>query len=152
MLLALIAWIGGIVFFAFVEAPALFTILPSRELAGNVVSRSLAALHWIGIVAGLVFLAASLFYNQLRHARLKPFSAAHVLIFLMLLLTAVSQFAVTPRMRTLREEMKVIDNLPWNDPRRVEFDRLHQWSTRLEGGVLLLGLGVVGLTARRESN
>jgi hypothetical protein len=32
---------------------------------------------------------------------------------------------------------------------RAEFDRLHEWSTRLEGGVLFLGLGVVILTARR---
>jgi hypothetical protein len=33
-----------------------------------------------------------------------------------------------------------------------QFDRLHAWSTRLEGGVLFLGLGVVILTARRFGN
>jgi uncharacterized membrane protein len=151
MLLALIAWIGGIIFFAFVEAPALFTVLPSREMAGSVVSRSLAALHWMGLVSGVVFLAASLLYNNMRHAQLKPLAAGHILVVLMLLLTAISQFAVTPRMRALRAEMKVIDNISFDDPRREEFDRLHQWSTRLEGGVLLLGIGVVGLAARRSN-
>jgi hypothetical protein len=45
--------------------------------------------------------------------------------------------------------MGVIDNVPFTDARRVEFNRLHQWSTRTEGGVLLLGLVVVVLTARR---
>jgi hypothetical protein len=35
---------------------------------------------------------------------------------------------------------------------RSEFDRLHAWSTRIEGGVLLLGLGVVVFTARRFGN
>jgi hypothetical protein len=31
----------------------------------------------------------------------------------------------------------------------VEFNRLHVWSTRSEGGVFFLGLVVVVLTARR---
>jgi hypothetical protein len=35
---------------------------------------------------------------------------------------------------------------------RAEFDDLHAWSTRLEGGVLLLGIGVAILTARRFSS
>ena len=48
ILLALIAWIGGIIFFAFVLAPTVFRVLPVA-LAGNVVSPSLGILHWIGI-------------------------------------------------------------------------------------------------------
>lgn len=35
---------------------------------------------------------------------------------------------------------------------RNRFNRLHAWSVGLEGGVLVLGLVVVGLAARRESN
>jgi hypothetical protein len=35
------------------------------------------------------------------------------------------------------------------DARRIEFNRLHDWSTRTEGGVLFLGLVVVALSARR---
>jgi hypothetical protein len=31
----------------------------------------------------------------------------------------------------------------------VEFNRLHVWSTRLEGGVFVLGLAALLLTARR---
>jgi hypothetical protein len=150
MLLALIVWIGGIVFFAFVEAPTLFTVLPVH-LAGDVVSASLTRLHWIGLVSGTAFLMASLLYHQCKHARLRPFTASHLLIVLMLALTAISQFRITPRMRTLRTEMQAPDKLA-GDAARLEFDRLHAWSTRLEGGVLLLGIGVVALTARRSSN
>jgi hypothetical protein len=149
MLLALIVWIGGIVFFAFVLAPTVFSVLPSRELAGNVVNPSLAALHRIGIASGLVFLASSLLLDRIRYARFKPLTLVHVLAVLMLALTLVSQYAISPRMRSLRAEMGVIDNVPFTDARRVEFNRLHQWSTRTEGGVLLLGLAVVVLTARR---
>jgi len=37
------------------------------------------------------------------------------------------------------------------DPVRVQFNALHAWSTRLEGGVLLLGLIAVYLTAQQLS-
>ena len=152
MLLALIAWIGGIIFFAFVLAPTLFSVLPTTKLAGDVVNATLGKLHWMGLISGAVFLVCSLFYNQLKHARPRPFMASHIFIVLMLALTAVSQFSITPRMRNLRAEMQAVDNLALNASPRLEFDRLHQWSTRLEGGVLLLGLGVAGLTARRFGN
>ncbi len=149
MLLALIVWIGGIIFFAFVEAPTLFLILPTTRMAGDVVSVSLTKLHWMGLISGIVFLICSLGYNQLKHAQLKPFAASHIFIVLMLVLTSISQFRITPRMRELRTELQASQNLAWNDSRRLEFDRLHEWSTRLEGGVLFLGLGVVAMTARR---
>ncbi len=149
MLLALIVWIGGIIFFAFVEAPTLFHVLPTTRLAGDVVSVSLAKLHWMGLISGIVFLICSVVYNWRKHARVKPFAASHIFIVLMFVLTSVSQFSITPRMRELRTEIQTVNNLAGNDSRRLEFDRLHEWSTRLEGGVLLLGLGVVALTARR---
>jgi hypothetical protein len=74
-----------------------------------------------------------------------------VLVLLMLILTLISQFVITPRMQTLRAEMGTIDTVPIGDSRRVEFNRLHGWSTRVEGGVLLLGISVTALTARRFS-
>lgn len=151
MLLALIIWIGGIIFFAFVLAPTVFAVLPTRELAGNVVNPSLARLHWIGLICGLVFLLCSIIYNQLRYGHTQLFSASHVLVIAMLVLTAISHFSVTPRMSALRTNMGVIDNISLTDQRRVAFNRLHMWSTRLESGVLLCGLGVVILTARRFS-
>ncbi|HET7872612.1 MAG TPA: DUF4149 domain-containing protein [Terriglobales bacterium] len=152
MLLALIVWIGGIIFFSFAVAPTLFAVLPSRELAGSVVSRCLGALHWIGLVSGLVFLLCSIIYNQLRFANPRLFSGTHILLVLMLVLTAISQFGITPKMQALRAEMHAIDSVPAADTRRTEFNRLHEWSTRAEAGVLLCGLVVVVLTGRRFSN
>ncbi|HEV2991512.1 MAG TPA: DUF4149 domain-containing protein [Candidatus Angelobacter sp.] len=153
MLLALIVWIGGIIFFVAVLAPVVFSgVLPTRELAGNVVNPSLTRLHWMGLVSGLIFLNCSIFYNLSKYARAKIFSPAHVLVSLMLLLTAISQFGIGPKMQALRTEMGVIDSVSQNDARRVEFNRLHQRSTQAEGGVLLLGLLVVALTARQTSS
>jgi len=144
MLLALVVWIGGIAFFAFVLAPTAFHVLPNNELAANVVGPSLAALHWMGIVSGLVFLLCSLVCNFVINRQARVFSPAHILIVLMLVLTGISQFVITPRMREFRTEMKAAGGPP-----SQEFDHLHKWSERLEGGVLFLGLGAVVLMARR---
>jgi uncharacterized membrane protein YhhN len=147
MFLALVVWVGGIVFFAFVEAPTAFHVLPSSALAGSVVGPSLTKLHWTGIVCGLVFLLSSVAYNNLKHAQTRLLSGIHILIFLMLVLTCVSQFAITPRMRELRAGPLSMDTAAV----QTEFDRLHHWSERLEGGVLLSGLVAVILTGRRNS-
>ena len=151
MLLSLVVWLGGIIFFAAVLAPTVFSpgLLPSRHLAGSVVNRSLAALHWMGIVSGIVFLVTSMAYCYSTGGSARPLAARHILVYLMLALTIASQFGISPRMQALRTEMVVVDNVPQADPRRVQFNRLHGWSSKLEGGVLLLGLAVLYLTARR---
>jgi hypothetical protein len=149
MLLSLVVWVGGVMFLAFVEAPTAFGVLPSRHIAGAVVGHSLTILHWMGIVSGLVYLGASLAYNQIARGNTHPMAPRHVLIVVMLLLTAVSQFGITPRMAALRTAFVDIDQVPPDDPGRMEFNALHKWSERMEGGVLLLGLVVAYLTARQ---
>ena len=149
MLLALIVWIGGIIFFALVMAPTLFTVLPSTQLAGNVLAPALTKLHWMGLISGAVFLVSSVAYNWRKYFQLRLFTATHVFVVLMLALTAVSQFVITPRMRELRSQLRMVDLLSPVEPVRAEFNRLHEWSTRCESGVLFLGLVVVVLTARR---
>ena len=153
MLLSLVVWVGGIIFFAFVLAPTVFHpgILPSRHLAGAVVSRSLGILHAIGLTCGLVFLVTSMTDSQVITGSVAPFAGRNLLVYVMIVLTLVSMFAISSRMLNLRNDMVFIDNVPHDDPRRVEFNRLHEWSTRLESGVLLLGLAVIFLTSRRLS-
>jgi uncharacterized membrane protein len=145
MLLALVVWVGGIAFLAFVEAPSAFRVLRDPHLAGSVVGESLTVLHWIGIVSGCVFLLCSVTLNYLSNYQMRLFSGSHVFVVLMLTLTMVSQFCITARMRELRSGPLSMDTVS----ARAEFDRLHQWSTRTESGVLFLGIGVVILTARR---
>jgi putative copper export protein len=150
MLLSLVVWLGGLIFFAFVVAPTVFSpgLLPTRHLAGEIVSRSLGALHWMGIVSGLVFLITSAIYNRLTVGTGRLLTARHLLIVLMLLLTVISQFAITPKMHSLRAQVGVIDDVPLDNALRMEFDRLHVWSEKFEEGVFLLGLATLFLTAR----
>ena len=148
MLLALIVWIGGIIFFAFVHAPTLFSVLPNHQMAGDVVSATLTKLHWMGLISGVVFLIASLLYNWQKYVQLRPFMAINIFVVLMLAFTMVSQFGITPRMREAARR---------DANHRFLGDRQHSRRIRspasivdmAEGGVLILGLGVVGLTARR---
>ena len=148
MLLSLALWLGAIFFFALM-APTVFAVLPTRELAGQLINPLLHKLHFVGAICGLTFLFASLAYSLRSRGLFKLFSASHLVLLGMLALTAISQYAVAPSMAALRIEMGTIDNIAQDDPRRVQFNDLHHWSTRLEGGVFLLGLGLLGLTSRR---
>ena len=150
MVLSLVVWIGGLIFFAFVLAPTAFTIpdvLPNTHLAGNVVGRALSKLHWVAIFSGVVFLITSLLYSRLTEGTAHFLAMRHVLICLMLALTLFSQFWMIPRMDTLRSSVGDFANVTLDNPARVQFDALHVWSTRVEGAVLLLGLVAVYLTA-----
>jgi uncharacterized membrane protein len=150
MLLSLVVWLGGLIFFAFVLAPTAFSpgLLPTRHMAGSIVGRSLDRLHYMAIVSGIIFLIASMLYSRMASGNARPLAARHILIVLMLLLTVISQFAISPKMHTIRAEVGVIDDLPPDNPLRAEFDRLHVWSEKFEVAVLLLGLVALYTTAQ----
>jgi hypothetical protein len=150
MLLSLVAWIGGLIFFPVVAQTA-FAVLPARQLAGLVVRHSLGILHWMGFISGVVFLTSSLLYNRFSTGSANAFALRHVLIAAMLSLTLISQFGIVPRMDALRASIPgEIDSVPPDHPARARFDDLHLWSTRVEQGVLLLGLVLVYLIARQR--
>ena len=139
LLLSLSIWLGALIFFP-VVAQTSFAALPSSHLAALVVRGSLLKLHWIGIGCGVVFLVSSLLYNRILLGRVRTLTLSHLLMLLMLALTALSQFRIIPRMESLRMAAGEINALPPSDPIRVQFDSLHVWSTRVEGTVLVLGV------------
>lgn len=148
-LLSLTLWTGSIFFFAAVEAPILFAVLPTHALAGQVVSRSLSSLHWIGLGCGLVFLLICVLMAMAQGGA-PIFHARDLLLFAMMGITLYLQFGLERRMVKLRDSIGVIDNVPITDARRVEFNRMHEWSTRLEGSVFFLGLGLLYLVVREQ--
>jgi len=147
LILPLVVWIGSVIFFSFVVAPAAFSLLPTQELAARIVGNSLRTLHYIGLVCGTILLLATLLVD------LKRATAVRAAMGLMLLCTAISQFGITPQMQRIRATVGgSIQALPPQDAGRAAFDRLHQFSIILEGVVLLAGLGVVGLIAAEEKS
>lgn len=133
MLLALSLWLGGIIFFTAVEAPVILNHVHDKTLGGEIINQSLAKLHWLGIVCGLVFLLASLLRGFFSSENRKLLTLPHFLVVLMLAATAVSQHFILPAIAQLREAQA-------NSAAEMQFQHLHNWSVGLEGAVLLLGL------------
>ncbi len=145
---ALGTWVGSIIYLSFVVAPGAFGVLQSRDQAGLMVGYSLARLHYLGVIAAVLYLLASLVLAP----SLKTFAQpAMIGVVLMLALTLVSQTRVTPCLAALRTEMVSVDATPKDNPLRVEFDRLHQTSVRIEIAVLLIGIAALFLTVRNAS-
>lgn len=148
MLLSLAVWIGGLIFLPIV-AQISFTMLPSTHLAGLVVRNSLIALHWIGLAGGGAFLVCSLCEGRLARGTFSVFRPSHILVAIMLALTAISQFNIIPHMDALNASAGEISALPAGSLVRQQFDFLHRSSTRVEEAVLLLSLILLYLTSRR---
>jgi uncharacterized membrane protein len=142
---ALGTWVGSIIYLSFVVAPGAFGVLQSRDQAGLMVGYSLARLHYLGMVAAVLYLVAGLALAQSVKAFAQP---AMIGVVLMLLLTVTSQTRVTPRLAELRSEMVSVDATPKDNPLRVEFDRLHRVSVRMEVMVLVIGIAALFCTVR----
>jgi uncharacterized membrane protein len=142
---ALGTWVGSIIYFSFVVTQGAFGVLQSRDQAGLVVGYSLARLHYLGVIGAVLYLLAGLALAQSVKALLQP---AMLGVVLMMALTLVSQTRVTPRLAELRTEMVSVDATPKDDPRHIEFDRLHKVSVRIEVAVLVLGIAAVFCTVR----
>jgi hypothetical protein len=140
-------WVGSILFFSAIVAPAAFTLLSSNQ-AGNLVSLTLGRLHWVGMVCGAVYLVTTAAAARSAAALVRP---APLLVLLMIVLTFVSQFWVSGTMAALRAQMGSLEAAPASDALRASFDRLHRISVRLEVGVLLAGLAALWFTSRQPA-
>jgi hypothetical protein len=151
-LLAMVLWVGGLSFFAFVVAPVAFHKLTSAHEAGIVVGGTLRVLHWIGLIGGVSFcLATGWLWIWAEVPARAGFAIQLALTAVMLAVTAYSQFSVLPAME--RDRVLAggeVERAPADNAARMEFERLHDLSERLEGLVLFCGLGVV-LVLSRES-
>jgi uncharacterized membrane protein len=145
---ALGTWLGAVIYLSFVVAPGAFGVLGNRDQAGALVGFVLGRLHILGCIAGAVYLVAAAGRARSLAALAKP---AALIVILMLVLTIVSQWGVTARLANLRMQMGSVDATPHDNPLRVEFDKLHQASVRIEGSVLLLGLVALFLTVRNST-
>lgn len=151
-LFAMVAWVGGLGFFAFVVAPVAFHSLPSAHEAGIVVGGSLRVLHWIGLVGGAIFyVATGLLWLRAGVTARVEFAIEMILAGMMMAGTFYSQFKILPAMEVDRALAGgVVETAPVENAGRVDFERLHRLSERLEGFVFFCGLGVVFVLSRES--
>src|SRR5258708_31529821 len=138
--LGLSLWLGSDVFLSFVVAPGAFRILASRDQAGALVGYGLWWMHMVGVVCGIAILLARLLRTRTFASLASP---GALCVVLMILLTVVSQHAVSPKLAALRVQMGSIQAFQAtaaDSPLLAEFSRLHRISVSLESGVLLAGI------------
>jgi uncharacterized membrane protein len=143
--LGLSLWLGSDMFLSFVVAPGAFRILANRDQAGAIVGYGLWWMHMIGVVCGIAILLVRLVRTRTFASLATP---AALCVVLMILLTVVSQHAVSPKMAALRVQMGSIQATTADSPLLAEFSRLHRISVSLESGVLLAGLAAMYLLVR----
>jgi uncharacterized membrane protein len=138
--LCLSLWLGSDVFLSFVVAPGAFRVLASRDQAGAMVGFALGWMHMIGVICGIVFLVSRFLRTRNFATLVAP---ATLCVVLMIVLTVVSQHAVSPRMAELRVQMGSIEATAAGNPLLAEFQKLHRRSVFLESGVLLAGIAAI---------
>ncbi len=144
-LLSLITWIGGIVFFSFIGAPSIFKSLPP-EFAGKAVAAIFPKYYPLGYVSGIVAFVCLLISG----VKTGSWSVLKLsLIALMVFLTVTNSLITHPKARALKEEMQVTTSQTELVHIKEVFDRIHRWSVINNGIVLLLGLILIFLTARK---
>lgn len=144
-------WLGGAAFFSFAVAPSAFAVLPTRDLAGAVVARTLAVVNVGGAVVGLLLLLTWPFGRGL--VRRAALWAEAVALAVVTLASVAGHWLVAARMRELRARMGApIDLLPADDPLRVAFNDLHGYSVAALIAGMLAGLVALLLIARRTNS
>ncbi len=125
-LLILAIWLGAAVFFIGVAQSA-FAVLPSREMAGSVVNRTLAILNYSGLAISLIMIATSLIATA-RISRLWLW-VERLLLLVLAAACAIGQFVIGFWLSSIRLQLgRPIDDVPVDDPLRIQFNVLHEYS------------------------
>ena len=126
-LLILAIWLGAAVFFIGVAMSA-FAVVPERELAGAVVNRTLSILNFGGLGIAIVLILTSLVGGS----GVNKFWlwVERFLILLLAACCAVGQFVIGLWLAAVRAQIgRPIDEVAADDPLRVQFNMLHEYST-----------------------
>lgn len=93
--MVLVFWVGGLWTTGYIVAPALFSNLDDRHLAGTLAGSVFSIMGWIGLASSLLLLAFYQFYliSRWRSA----------VTLLMGILVAVNLFVVSPELAAIRD-------------------------------------------------
>lgn len=142
-------WLGSMIFFSFAVAPSAFAVLPTRELAGVMVTSTITKIEALGLAIGplLILIQAAAWHARQLGTAIKALKI--ILVVVMIAAAALSRFWISPSMVSLRAAMGGhIDDVAVTDPMRIQFNDLHQYSVGLMGTAMVAGLVVLFLTVR----
>lgn len=142
-------WLGAACFFSFAVAPSAFGVLPSRELAGSMVSRTLMIVNLSGLIIGLILLTSSF----VRQTGNKPFLiwTERILLAVLIAACAINQFVVGSWLFYVRSQFgRPIDEVPLEDPLRIQFNTLHEYSVWILVTAMIAALVAFFVMARKS--
>jgi hypothetical protein len=132
-LLLLASWLGAAIFFSAAVAPSAFRVLRAfnlpnaSEIAGALVTRTLAVVNISGFIFSLLLLLIAFVLKE-GYTR-RGFILQTVLLLIMAITTGIGEWVIAAKMRVLRAGLRTtVDQLPPSDPSRVAFDALHGYS------------------------
>ena len=147
-LLLLSVWLGAACFFIAVAQSA-FAVLPAREMAGAVVNRTLSVLNYSGLAIAVVLLLTSLIVRK--NANKFLVWAERFLILLIAAACAVGQFVIGLMLLSVRAQMgKPIDEVAADDPLRIQFNNLHEYSVWVQMAGMAVGLVTFFIISNRK--
>src|SRR5512141_1415799 len=147
-LTALSLAIGPPVFFALAVAPAVFRILPTRDLAASLQSPILTTACRLAEGSfGVLFLTSWLLSRWWEAPRLSRTLATRAAILGMITAVVIESLLIPP-MDRIRSEAGLIDTLPVTDPSRVLLGRYHRLATGLFSAGLVAALVILLATVR----
>lgn len=135
-LLALVCWLGSVIFFSFFTAPVVFTVL-ARPDAGKVVSVIFPRYYILGYVAGSLAFIIAIYLLVAGRGPREWWLANALTIGIALACTVYAGTVVRPRVDAIRTVSEEANPDPAT---KAEFDHLHHLSVVLNGAVLLLDL------------
>ncbi len=137
LLLAVVVWIGGIVFFSFIASPSVFKLLP-RELAGQVVGDIFPKYHLLGYVSCVLALGCLLGLHRLGTTR--SLRTAAVIIALMGTVQLTMGAVIGPQVTAARDAAKAAPAGSEQERLQKKFRSLHAGSMIFNLVLLILGL------------
>jgi hypothetical protein len=129
-------WLGALCGFAFIFAPAAFRLVPDVTQFASLTAANLRTLGDVGAVCGGVAIVTALVRSLDAADRTNDIVRAGLLL-LALLLVAYEMFAIVPAMAAI------------TDVQSPDFAELHQRSTQVYGGAVVLALVALIMAAVR---
>jgi len=145
-LLALVIWIGSIVFFSFIGAPSIFQTV-DKKTAGDVVGAIFPKYYLLGYICSLVSLA-TLGYLGYKAGFGQPVKTGLAILAIMGTITFYSGLAIGPKVHSVKYQIRGETDEAKLAPLRKQFGKLHGVSMILNLTVLLLGLALLYFTVR----
>ncbi|CAN5831787.1 hypothetical protein BH20ACI4_BH20ACI4_13750 [soil metagenome] len=149
-LLLIALWLGAACFFSFAVAPGAFGVLPSREAAGLMVNRTLLIVNISGMVIGAILLLISFFVLKGEN-KIRVWSE-RILLAIMIAACAVGQFVIGTWLSYVKMQMgKPIDEVALEDPLRIQFNQLHEYSVWILVTAMISALIIFFLIGRKSA-